>query len=203
MAEARALRRILVIEDDLALRAGISRLAREWGARVLEAGSVAEAMALLAPPPDLVIADIRLPDGSARSVFEETARAWPRPILVAISGRASAAEAFALGQMGVRAYLPKPLSLADLAAAVLEARTRAPQLEPFVSQAVGRAGLRQVSDGVGRVMLRQALALADGSRSDAARLLDVSRQAVQQRLRGRADPSGRGRPTRGGGTALS
>jgi len=185
---------MLVIEDDLALRGGIVRLARGFGGRVLEAGSVAEATALLAPPPDLIIADIRLPDGSAHAVFEETSRCWPRPILVAISGQASAAEAFALGQMGVRAYLPKPLSLADLAAAVHEARTQPPQLEPFITQTVGRAGLRQVSDRVGRVMLRQALALAGGSRSDAARLLDVSRQAVQQRLRGHANRSGSHEP---------
>ena len=38
-------------------------------------------------------------------------------------------------------------------------------------------------------MVRQALALMEGSRSGAARLLDVSRQAVQQMLRG-----GRARP---------
>ena len=39
------------------------------------------------------------------------------------------------------------------------------------------------------VMLHQALALTEGSRSGAARLLDVSRQAVQQILRGAESPA--------------
>jgi hypothetical protein len=37
-------------------------------------------------------------------------------------------------------------------------------------------------------MVLQALALSDGSRSETARLLAVSRQAIQQMLRGRISP---------------
>lgn len=161
----------------------MARLARSWDAEILEAGSVAEATALLSPPPDLIIADIRLPDGSARTVFREAARSWPRPTIVAISGKASAAEAFELGQMGVRAYLPKPLSLEDLAEAVDEACSRPPHLDPFIAETVGRLGMRDATENLSRVMMRQALAIAAGSRSHAARLLGLSRQAVQQRMR--------------------
>ena len=44
--------------------------------------------------------------------------------------------------------------------------------------------MRKLQEQLRDVMLKQALALSDGSRSGAARLLDVSRQAVQQILRG-------------------
>ena len=44
-------------------------------------------------------------------------------------------------------------------------------------------------------MVHQALALSKGSRSETARLLVVSRQAIQQMLRGRTSPP------RSGGTS--
>jgi DNA-binding NtrC family response regulator len=191
VAEPRAFRRVLVIEDDRALRTALAGLARAWGAKVLEASGVAEAIVLLSPPPDLIIADVRLADGSVRVVLEEAARVWPHPTTVVISGAASAREAFELAQMGVRAYLPKPVSLEDLSAAIDRVRAQPPVLDPFVAELVGRTGLRQAGERVSRVMFRQALSMAGGSRSDAARLLEVSRQAVQQRLRSegpRSDP---------------
>jgi CheY-like chemotaxis protein len=148
----RELKRVLVVEDNVPLRAAIARLVRSWGAKAIEAGTAREALALLNPPPDLIISDIRLPDESAFCVFEAAARLWPKPLGVAISGEASADETFRLAQVGVLGYLAKPMSL-------------------------------EVQDHMRSVMLHQALALTEGSRSGAARLLDVSRQAVQQILR--------------------
>jgi DNA-binding NtrC family response regulator len=190
--EPRPFRRVLLIEDDTVLRSGLARFVRARGAEVLEAGTVAEAKALLSPPPDLIIADVRLPDGSACAVFREAERrGWPRPTFVAMSGEASAREAFELAQMGVRVYLPKPLSFSDLEDAIAVARTAPPPLEPLLADSVGRVGMRQVSERVGAVMLRQAIAIAGGSRSRAARLLGLSRQAVQQRMRQANDAAGR------------
>jgi DNA-binding NtrC family response regulator len=183
MAAPREFRRVLVIEDDRALRTALVGLVRGWGGRALEAGNVAEALVLLSPPPDLIIADVSLPDGSVRRVLEEAARAWPHPTVIVVSGRASAREAFELAQMGVRTYLPKPVSLEEIAAAVDRVRAQPPLVEPLIAELVGRTGLRQANERVSSVMFRQALSIAGGSRSDAARLLEVSRQAVQQRLR--------------------
>jgi len=172
-----------LIEDDRVLRSGLARFVRSRGAEVLEAGTVAEAIGLLSPPPDLIIADVRLPDGSVRKVLREVERVWPRPTVVAMSGEASAQEAFDLGQMGVREYLSKPLSFSDLEGAMARARTVPPRIEALLADAVGRVGMREVNDTVGAVMVRQAVAIAGGSRSRAARMLGLSRQAVQQRIR--------------------
>ena len=117
-------------------------------------------------------------------MFEAAAQLWPKPLGVAISGEASADESFKLAKIGVHGYLAKPHTLEELAAEVERVRrTPAPPLDPLLSQLVGQYSLHEVQDHMRSVMLHQALALTEGSRSGAARLLDVSRQAVQQILR--------------------
>jgi DNA-binding response OmpR family regulator len=190
----RELKRVLVVEDNVPLRAAIARLVRSWGARAIEAGTAREALALLSPPPDLIISDIRLPDENAFCVFEAAARLWPKPLGVAISGEASADEAFRLAKIGVAGYLAKPHTLEDLAKEVEKVRRDAPALDPLIATMVGQYSLHEVQDRMRSVMLHQALALTEGSRSGAARLLDVSRQAVQQILRGAANEDPPGEP---------
>jgi DNA-binding NtrC family response regulator len=175
---------VLVVEDNAALRTAIARLARGWGAKVHEAGTVREARALLSTRPDLLIADVRLPDGSVFAALEEAAELWPKPLIVAMSGQASAEEAFRLAQIGVHGYVPKPLTLADLEEAIDRAMTEPPSLDLAVSAHVGKVPMREVQARLRSVMLRQALARSEGSRTGAARLLKISRQAVQQILRG-------------------
>lgn len=183
--------RVLVVEDEVPLRRGIATMVRRtWSAEVLEAGSVEEALSLLSATPDLVIADVCLPDGSALSVLEATLQHSPEPLKVAISGWASAEQAFALAQIGVRAFLSKPFALQDLCDAVERARREPPAVEPLVRASVGRVAMRELQSRVRSVMIDQALALSEGSCTGAARLLRISRQAVQQverqRLRDRA-----------------
>lgn len=182
----RPIERVLVVEDDASLRAAIAGAVRSWGPQVLEAGTARQAKALLAPVPDLIIIDIRLPDEPAFAVLEAVSKLWPVPITIAMSGRASPGEAFRLARLGVRAYLAKPFSIEDLNATVEAARRDTPMLDPSVTDFVGRVPLRVLQNKVRDVMVRQALALTGGSRSGAARLLAVSRQAVQQILRGRS-----------------
>ena len=199
----RTLERALVVEDDVALRTAISRILTGWkNVTVSEAGTAAEARQLLAdlPPPDLVVIDVRLPDESAFAIVEIVSQLSPAPIVVAMSGKASPDEAFRLGQRGVRKYLPKPFSIDEFKSAVEEARSEAPDIEPIISAWVGRIPMRELQREVRRVMVKEALALTEGSRSGAARLLHVTRQAVQQILRsdgkeggGRATPKGPGR----------
>ena len=179
--EPSPLDRVLVVEDEVPLRRGIATLVRRtWGAEVLEAGTTGEALALLARAPDLIIADVCLPDGSALSFLEATVTHSPEPLKIAISGWASAEQAFALGQLGVRAFLSKPFTLQALCDAVERARREAPAVEPLVRASVGRVAMRELQSRVRSVMIDQALALSDGSCTGAARLLRISRQAVQQ-----------------------
>lgn len=184
---ARLVRRVLIVEDDHALCAALARLARTWGTDVWQVHSIAAATAKLADSPDLMIVDVRLPDGDSFGLIELALVSKPAPVVVAISGTASPEEAFRLGQLGVRAYVAKPFSVDSLTAEVETALTATSNLAPLVAARVGQTPLRDLQSEVRRVMIDQALALADGSRSGAARLLQVSRQAVQQVMRERSD----------------
>ena len=156
---------------------------------VLEAGTASETKALLAAglKPDFVLIDVRLPDESAFSVLDAIHEVSPRPILIAMSGKASPEEAFRLAAYGVRTYLEKPFSLHRLLDAVETACAEVPDIEPIITAQVGQVSMRELQRDVRRVMVREALARTEGSRSGAARLLQVSRQAVQQMLRSESD----------------
>jgi DNA-binding NtrC family response regulator len=171
---------VLVLEDDPALCDAIARIAGRWGDEVLQAHTVARALELLERDPVLLIVDVRLPDGNALEVVEAAARRRPAPAMVAVSGEASPEESFRLAQAGVRAYLAKPIGVEDLTVQIARALQEAPPLEPLVVANVGIRSMRDLKDDVRRAMVDQAIALAEGNRSEAARLLDVSRQAVQQ-----------------------
>jgi transcriptional regulator with GAF, ATPase, and Fis domain len=88
----------------------------------------------------------------------------------------------------VRAFLPKPLFHERLVARVEDALRETPDLEPWISAHVGKTSLRDMQSDVRRVMLSQAIARANGSRSGAARILQVTRQAIQQVFHRRPDP---------------
>ncbi len=184
--------RVLIVEDHKPLRQAIARAARGWGAEVFEAGSVGEGLRLLEDGPDLVIVDVALPDGHARPLVEQATRRRPAPAVIAMSGQASAEEAFELARLGARRYLPKPISLEDLTRCVGEALADRPDLAPLVAAHVGNTPMRQVIDEVRGVMVDEALARKGGSRSGAARMLGVSRQAVQQAVRMIANDPSRG-----------
>lgn len=189
----RRLERALVIEDDIALGAALSRiLASSGNVEVSTAATAREGEALLGedPPPDLVVIDVRLPDGSAFSVLDKAAQLSPAPIILAMSGKASSEEAFELAQRGVRKFLQKPFSIEEFTEAVEAARSQVPGIEPMISAWVGRVPMLELQREVRRVMVKEALALTEGSRSGAARLLHVTRQAVQQMVRSgeRGDP---------------
>ena len=174
---------ILIVEDDALFRRSLVRFARELARRVSEAASVQEAREKLVEEPDLILLDVRLSDGSGLEVVEAANTKSPAPMIVAMSGEATTEESFKLAQLGVRGYLQKPFSLETLAAAVSTARQAPPPLGPLVAGSVGHVDLGAVKTQVRQTMVRQALAMTGGNRSAAARLLGVSRQALQHIVR--------------------
>lgn len=180
----RELGRVLIVEDNVPLRTAIAALLRDSGAEVLEAGTERDAIALLNPPPDLIICDVYLPDGSALKILETALHLSPEPVKIAVSGHASAEEAFQLAKLGVLAYLAKPFSLAELSGTIERVLEAPPDIDTMLRASVGQVPMRELQQRVRKVMVGQALALTRGSRSGAARLLDVSRQAIQQITRG-------------------
>jgi DNA-binding response OmpR family regulator len=183
---ARAVSKVLVVEDDPRLAGTLQRALAARFDEVRACSRVAEVAALLeAWRPELVILDFALPDGDATAVLELSGLHEPAPVVVVVSGAAAPEDSFELARRGVRAYLPKPLSLDELEAAIDMAITTAPAIEPHLRQVVGHRGLHDVEGEVRDVMIDEALARAQGSRRGAGRILETSRQLLQYLLRRR------------------
>lgn len=108
--------RILVVEDEVALRRLLRlHLARE-GFAILEAGTLAEARERLAGDAGVaaLVVDGTLPDGDGLELLAEV-----RDIPVfAVSGRAMDAERARGIALGAAAYFPKPVDWTQLIATV-------------------------------------------------------------------------------------
>jgi len=173
----------LIIEDDRALSSTLQVALARHARELKVATTILEARKQLDPPPDVVLLDFALPDGNADALLEDLNGLQPLPAVIAMSGVCSTEEAFRLACIGVRAFLQKPFDLDALSRAWRHALTDPPDIGLSVRQAVGKMPLRDLEASVRRNMLVQALALANGSRRNAAALLRISRQLLQHMLK--------------------
>ncbi|VXC87609.1 Multi-sensor hybrid histidine kinase [Burkholderia sp. 8Y] len=83
-------RRVLVVEDDLALRQSIHALLASETVGIVEAGSISEALEEMKRAPfDCVVMDLALPDGSGYELLEKvsTSSAHASPPVIVYTGR--------------------------------------------------------------------------------------------------------------------
>lgn len=79
--------RLLLVEDDPSVRAGLEALLAMFGHEVTAAGSAEEALALtLDPPPALLLSDISLPGIAGPELAEQLRARWPALKVVLMSG---------------------------------------------------------------------------------------------------------------------
>ncbi|GIJ45650.1 hypothetical protein Val02_25360 [Virgisporangium aliadipatigenens] len=118
--------RILLVEDNelnrSLVRAILSRTREPVlaGAALSEAGSLAEARALLAGAAfDLVLLDMHLPDGSGLALAQELqSTGAERPAIVALTAAVLPAEQAATLNAGCDAFLAKPYTSGQLIEAI-------------------------------------------------------------------------------------
>ena len=131
----------------------------------------------------MLLLDFKLPDGNALDFLKEIADFSPAATTIAISAFAQPEETFALGALGVRAFLRKPFGLQDLKDAVNQAITTAPNPIPHIRGAVGHIGLKEMETKTRVAMVEEAINMCEGNRHYASRKLFVSRQFLQHVLR--------------------
>lgn len=121
MAEAH---RILVVEDDAAVRRLVTTTLDVNGYAVREAKSVAQALLELSSrPPDLALLDLGLPDGDGVDVIR-TLREWSSLPVIVLSARLEDADKVAALDAGADDYLVKLFSVEELLARVRVALRR-------------------------------------------------------------------------------
>jgi len=166
----------LVVDDDKNSQRAMATLVAEQGFAPHTAGSLREARGrLLAEPPDVVLLDLILPDGTGFDLIQDLKEQTDRAEIVVITGQASVSTAVEALRRGACDYLTKPVDAARLRtmlanlARTRELRPRIGELRRQVRQ-LGRFGplvgsspaMQQVYDHVAMVAPSTASVLITG-----------------------------------------
>jgi two-component system, response regulator FlrC len=155
-------RRILVVDDEPGMRAGLVEVLRRDGHRVEAVGTAEDALARLeADGAELLVTDVRLPGRSGTDLLRELReRGLDTPAIV-ITAHGTIEDAVAAMKLGALDFLAKPFSPADLlhlAARALERRAPGPLRRPrsgetalkrpIVTRDAGMLRLLEIADTV-------------------------------------------------------
>ncbi len=117
--------RILVVDDDDAIRLVISEALRRDGHVVETAASVAEQREALGRfDPDVLVTDVILPDGNGLDAVPEILARKPDLPIIVLSAQNTLTTAVRATEQGAFEYLPKPFDLDELCRAVRDGLKR-------------------------------------------------------------------------------
>ncbi|RMF71569.1 MAG: DNA-binding response regulator [Acidobacteria bacterium] len=139
--------RILVVEDDASLRAGLERALTGAGYGVETAIRGADALRVIRErPPDLVVLDLMLPGHDGMFVLERARReGYTGPVII-LSARSSLEDKLRGLELGADDYVTKPFDLEELLARI------AVRLRRSQGETVHRFGRIQVDLDLRRVL---------------------------------------------------
>jgi DNA-binding NarL/FixJ family response regulator len=136
---------------------------------------------LLRSRPPWVVIDPGIVGRPAREQALALLRSSPAPAVVFLGADVEVEDAFELARAGVHGVFATGSSPPDvLAKKVVRALQCAADPWPLVRSQVGRTPMRTFLAEARTIFLREALARAGGSRSEAARIVGISRQAIEQ-----------------------
>ncbi len=157
--------RVLLVEDEVSARSRMRAFLEGRGQQVSEAGTCAEARAILAAlRPDAVVLDYALPDGSALELLAEMKELAPNTPALILTGHARIDLAVEAIKAGAEHFLTKPVDLSQvwvLLQRVLEgSRARRQQVAAALRQqrqaidpfALASPALRALSEQAKRVV---------------------------------------------------
>ncbi len=106
-----SLEKILIIEDETVVRTLLQTIFQRHKCAVQAVGTLAEASALLQKESfDLLMLDIRLPDGNGQKFLEQIAAMPEHPLVVMVTGYGTIESAVACMRAGAFDYVLKPFS---------------------------------------------------------------------------------------------
>ncbi|MFQ6101062.1 MAG: response regulator transcription factor [Anaerolineae bacterium] len=139
--------RLLIVDDEPSLRAGLRDLLSAMGYHVEEAASGHEALELLENAPyDLMVLDIRMPGMSGVEVMHRARRMYPDLSIVVLTAHASVESAIAAVKSDAADYILKPFDVEDLTTTIaraLQERTgqlRSQRLLDLIGETLGALG---------------------------------------------------------------
>jgi DNA-binding response OmpR family regulator len=124
-------RTILVIEDDAAIRRGVTDALRFSGYEVLSAADGREGLAKISAHHfDLLLLDLILPGASGFDLLEHLQRIRPGVPVIILSARGEESDRVRGLKLGADDYVVKPFSVAELQARVEAVLRRSPERQP-------------------------------------------------------------------------
>ncbi len=127
--------RILVAEDDAAIRMGVSDALWHKGMDVVEAGDGETALDhAIAGGVDLLLLDLVMPKRDGLSVLAELRKAQPTLPVIVLTARGQEADRVRGLELGADDYVVKPFSIRELLARVEAVLRRSPQRPSDVSR---------------------------------------------------------------------
>ena len=156
--------RILILDDEAAVRTSFSFYLTRRGFAVAEAGTLADArQAMMAQSVDGLLLDVSLPDGNGLDWIREVREARPGTAIVVMSGIGDVPMAVQAMREGADHFVTKPVNMADL--------------EVFLRKSLELGGLRRGSRAVQRQARKAAPFFGE---SPAARALDEQARLALQ-----------------------
>jgi DNA-binding NtrC family response regulator len=119
-----AIEKILVVDDELIIRKSIEEVLRANRYSVCASGTLADAERQLARSTfDLILLDVKLPDGEGTDLLERLSRQAVKPLIIIMSGHGTIESAVACMRGGAFDYLLKPFSLNQVEVLVRKAES--------------------------------------------------------------------------------
>jgi two-component system response regulator FlrC len=130
------MRRILVVDDELGMRAALAEVLTRGGFAVDVVGTAEDALVRLEKGGvDLLVTDLRLPGMSGLELLKEARRTGQEAPAIVITAHGTIEDAVAAMKLGAVDFLTKPFAPAEL----LHLATRAAGERPAAAPAAGRA----------------------------------------------------------------
>jgi two-component system nitrogen regulation response regulator NtrX len=121
---------ILIVDDEANIRSSLEGALSREGHQVESAASLAEGRTRLREAYDVVLLDVRLPDGSGLDLLAEILASAPETVVLMMSGHATVDLAVRATRLGAFDFMEKPLSLERLLVTLRNAsETRSLQAE--------------------------------------------------------------------------
>lgn len=112
---AKERKKILVVEDDPHMQEGLRMSIERWGHQVEVAADVPIAVRKLSLRPyDLIVTDLRMPNGSGLEVIKEAKRVSPHTPVIVITAYGTVEKAVEAMKVGAVDFIQKPFSMEDL-----------------------------------------------------------------------------------------
>lgn len=125
--------KVLVVDDDQAIRWSLSEALRTWNYNPIEASTVSQAIATFeSEQPAAVLLDVDLPDGSGLDVLREIKAQQPSAVVIIITGNVLIENTISALRGGAYDFIGKPISLEELRVTIrngIEARQLRHEIE--------------------------------------------------------------------------